>query len=354
MAKILYSLPSNWVFPSKCTILSDNFNPIFKRPTLYLGGHKEQIEPISTSLSVLTPTPLDKLKFTKWFTNDLCTSQGYFKITLPVFGLEKEFLAKSVGGFKENFSNMTMDFEIEIYDKYVLDDSVLENLRPVITMLGTNPIVVFRDEPYTDAGATARDYKNEDITDSIVTINNVDTGTAGTYNVTYNVTDVDGYEAHEKVRNVTIEIRANVIKYIRFWQNGNTVNTGNYIVEAQALDSDGNVITGDAYWEDVDGTQSRDVKITDGDKDTANYVQIANRNGTRIALHLDFDAEKSASKIKLWRYYDDGRKFHETQIEVSRDGVNWVTLQDSTVTGEYAETADGLTLIYDEETNKWQ
>ena len=121
MARILYAPPANWIFSDKCTILSDNFNPVFERPKSYLGGHKTQITPIKTSISVLTPTPLDKLKFTKWFMNDLCDSQGYFKVELEVFGLRKEFLARTIAGFKENYSTMTMDFEIEIYDKYVID-----------------------------------------------------------------------------------------------------------------------------------------------------------------------------------------------------------------------------------------
>src|SRR5205085_3990380 len=49
--------------------------------------------------------------------------------------------------------------------------------------------------------------------------------------------------------------------------------------------------------------------------------------------------------IKSWHYYGDVRNYHNTKIEVSEDGVVWKTLFDSTLTGEYQETAEGLTVL---------
>ena len=48
---------------------------------------------------------------------------------------------------------------------------------------------------YTDAGATATDNVDGDITDRIVVDNPVDTGTAGTYTVSYSVQDSAGNRA---------------------------------------------------------------------------------------------------------------------------------------------------------------
>jgi len=76
---------------------------------------------------------------------------------------------------------------------------------PVITILGSNPVTVTLGNTYNDAGATASDNYDGDITANIVTVNNVDTNTVGNYTVTYNVDDSSGNSAIEKVRNVVVE-----------------------------------------------------------------------------------------------------------------------------------------------------
>ena len=60
---------------------------------------------------------------------------------------------------------------------------------PVITILGDNPATVGLNQPYVDAGATASDPEDGDLTGAIVVDNPVDTSIAGDYFVTYTVTD---------------------------------------------------------------------------------------------------------------------------------------------------------------------
>ena len=75
---------------------------------------------------------------------------------------------------------------------------------PVITLVGESSITLERYTPYVDAGATATDNIDGDITSSIVTINTVDTTKVGTYVITYNVSDGYGNPAAEVSRTVTI------------------------------------------------------------------------------------------------------------------------------------------------------
>jgi len=75
---------------------------------------------------------------------------------------------------------------------------------PVITLLGNNPVNAGHGYPYIDAGATAADKEDGDITSIIITANNVDTSTLGTYNIYYNVTDKDGNKAVQVVRTVNV------------------------------------------------------------------------------------------------------------------------------------------------------
>ena len=75
---------------------------------------------------------------------------------------------------------------------------------PVITLLGETEVSLELGSTYTDAGATAADNIDGDITSNIVTVNSVDVNTVGTYTVTYNVSDAAGNAATQVTRTVNI------------------------------------------------------------------------------------------------------------------------------------------------------
>ncbi len=79
-----------------------------------------------------------------------------------------------------------------------------ENNRPVITVLGTNPIDLTIGNVYTDAGATAQDQEDGNITPSIVKTGTVNTAVLGSYTIRYNVSDSKGLAAVEKTRLVRV------------------------------------------------------------------------------------------------------------------------------------------------------
>ena len=70
--------------------------------------------------------------------------------------------------------------------------TVADTVPPEITLIGPATVTVQLGANYTDAGATATDNVDGDITDRIVVDNPVDTGTAGTYTVSYSVQDSAG------------------------------------------------------------------------------------------------------------------------------------------------------------------
>ncbi|WP_321277118.1 DUF5011 domain-containing protein [Thiomicrorhabdus indica] len=75
---------------------------------------------------------------------------------------------------------------------------------PVITLLGDSSVTLELGQTYTDAGATASDNKDGNITAQIVTVNPVNTGTIGVYTVTYNVSDMAGNSAAQVTRTVRV------------------------------------------------------------------------------------------------------------------------------------------------------
>ena len=82
--------------------------------------------------------------------------------------------------------------------------SELDTTPPVITLVGANPVDVLVDTAYADAGATANDDVDGDITGNIITTNPVDISTVGSYIVTYDVQDAAGNSATQVSRTVNV------------------------------------------------------------------------------------------------------------------------------------------------------
>ncbi|MCP3690173.1 MAG: DUF5011 domain-containing protein, partial [Gammaproteobacteria bacterium] len=81
----------------------------------------------------------------------------------------------------------------------------MDTTAPAITLLGNDPETVEYGTPYTDAGTTALDGYDGDVTGSISTGGSVDINTIGQYTITYDVTDSSGNAATtvSRVINVT-------------------------------------------------------------------------------------------------------------------------------------------------------
>ena len=80
-----------------------------------------------------------------------------------------------------------------------------DTTRPVITLVGANPQTVEVGRAYVELGATATDNVDGDLSDEIVIdASAVDTGSPGSYSVTYNVSDSAGNDAVQKVRTVQV------------------------------------------------------------------------------------------------------------------------------------------------------
>ena len=75
---------------------------------------------------------------------------------------------------------------------------------PVITLLGESEVSLELGSIYTDAGATAVDNIDGDITSNIAVVSTVDVNNVGTYTVTYNVSDAAGNLAEPVLRQVMV------------------------------------------------------------------------------------------------------------------------------------------------------
>ncbi len=94
------------------------------------------------------------------------------------------------------------------------DVAVRDPAQPVIILVGDKKIFIAQGKQYLDRGATAVDDVDGDLTHLIVVSNPVNTGIAGTYVITYNVTDTAGNSALEVTREVVVDGSAPVISLI--------------------------------------------------------------------------------------------------------------------------------------------
>ena len=80
------------------------------------------------------------------------------------------------------------------YKLIVIDGkkNYVDTNNPIITLLGNNPYQLPVNSTFVDPGATAKDYNNVDITDSIVTSTNLDSTAVGDYTVLYIANDTEG------------------------------------------------------------------------------------------------------------------------------------------------------------------
>ena len=159
-----------------------------------------------------------------------CKVTGYFgywtqaglmnlqeRYELPITGIvDKETRVKlnelyagsdssSLGG------SVSTEEQIEQSVSEVVEDSVLPDSGdtggPVIVLVGEASITVEQNAIYTDAGATATDDVDGDITQKIVTDNLVNTTILGTYKVTYNASNEAGDAAISVTRTVEVVVQ---------------------------------------------------------------------------------------------------------------------------------------------------
>lgn len=79
-----------------------------------------------------------------------------------------------------------------------------DTVAPIITLVGDAEITIYQGQTYSDAGATATDNVDGDITANIAITGSVDTETVGAYELVFNVSDSAGNNADEVIRTVNV------------------------------------------------------------------------------------------------------------------------------------------------------
>ncbi|MFA6566530.1 MAG: immunoglobulin-like domain-containing protein, partial [Candidatus Paceibacterota bacterium] len=94
--------------------------------------------------------------------------------------------------------------ELKCADDEVPTDGKCVKTAPVIALVGEPSISWSLNVKYADPGAVAKDYSGAEISPVIINSAAVDIATAGSYAVTYNITDSAGHKAAEVTRTVIV------------------------------------------------------------------------------------------------------------------------------------------------------
>jgi len=160
-------------------------------PVITLTGANPQILTVGGSYTELGATVTDNvdkgLKATIDATKVDTTKAGTYTVTYNV---------KDAGG--NTATEVTRTVTVNAVQ-------VVDATAPVITLVGDANVALKVGDSYTDAGATATDDVDGDITANIKDSAGVlNTATAGTYTIKYNVSDAAGNAAIEMIRTVVV------------------------------------------------------------------------------------------------------------------------------------------------------
>ena len=107
-----------------------------------------------------------------------------------------------VGSYSVTYS--VSDANGKAADSVTRTVSVVDTTKPVITLLGSATETVEAKGTYTDAGATASDTLDGNLTGSVTSVSTVNTDVVGSYSVTYSVSDANGKAADSVTRTVSV------------------------------------------------------------------------------------------------------------------------------------------------------
>jgi hypothetical protein len=133
------------------------------------------------------------------------------------------------------------------------------------------------------------------------------------------------------------------IRYIKDWCADSTANPAGIWSEIKVFRNEENIALGILATSSVPLLGGTGI-ITNGIINPNEY-SFSNSYGTPIYVELDLGEIYTDLTEIIISHYGDGRTFFKTKTEVSTDGVNWHTLFDSAISGTYAETWDGFSIL---------
>lgn len=191
-------LAGNWVRTPEIAFTVDNTAPTAAITDPLDGAYVNGVVTITATADDGTGSGIDRVEFWhKNLFNNFCTDNDVND------GISCDWDTVGLSDGPHTIYVMAYDKAGNFAASTYIDLNV-DTIAPVITLLGDNPVTLTVGETYVDAGATALDAIEGDLTPAISVFNPVDTSVAGTYAITYDVTDSAGNAATTVTRTVQV------------------------------------------------------------------------------------------------------------------------------------------------------
>ena len=200
-----------------------NITPQNDAPTITNTNLNLSIEENITAVTAITVTDIDSSEFTYTLSGIDSPLFGTVGNTL-IFNTAPDFDNPQDSG-KDNIYNVTIIASDDsssnsesLAKAFVITVTDVDDVAPVITLNGTNPVTVIQDDTYTDAGANATDDQDGSI--GVTASGFVDTSTIDTYIITYTATDTAG---NISTATRTVNVIADTVSspFITTWKTDN-------------------------------------------------------------------------------------------------------------------------------------
>ena len=211
-----------------------------------------------TGLTNATKTPAE-LGIT---INPVTIADGVFQVTREILD------ANDIISFTATYGDLSATGSIVTPD----------TIAPVITLNGSNSVTIGSNSDegasYTDPGASAHDARDGDISSRITTTGSVDVSVAGTYTITYDVSDTAGNQATPIERTINVlqydpsvvfkpanraQLKAGLDAYFTDSNYGTKKDNGHDISEENLTNSNGNTIPTVLFMGDIGSWDVSDV-----------------------------------------------------------------------------------------------
>lgn len=227
----------------------------------------------------------------------------------------------------------------EVTRTVVVDDG------PTITLIGQDVVTIDEDSVYIDAGATALDVEDGDLTTSITIVNPVDTSVPGTFTVTYNVVDSNGESALEVTRTVIVKALNDVPVITLIGDPSITIYVGSLYTDAgaTALDAqDGDITANIVIVSTVNVNIAGSYTVTYNIEDSLNVaaievvrtVTVVTNNIPVLSINGDESIIISLNSV----YIDEGATVLDTEDGDITSDIVTLNPVDTSVEGDYEVT----------------
>ena len=228
--------------------------------------------------------------------NDFIISGDETILTLPIF-VENTI---DLGQYTFEISNIVLSSESNNQNissealRVGYIDVIEDTTIPLITLLGDAAVTTEVGGTYTDAGATASDNYDGDITSSIEQVSTVDTAIVDTYTVTYNVSDANGNAAVEVTRTINV-VDTTIPLIILLGDAAVTIEVGGTFTDAGATASDN--YDGDIT-SSIEQVSTIDTAIVDTYTVTYNVSDANGNAAVEVTRTVDVESSLSISEFE--------------------------------------------------------